>query len=299
MRKMKKFGRLSAAALVTAWGLAFAGPAAAATVSATFTTHGSSSSRLLVRGDETFDYSVSGTFIGTVTLQKSFNSSDFKTVLTINSASSGRWDVGEGAGRRVWFRMYCSTHTSGSIVTSMSDVSDRTNTWYNKKNVESLQLNDDGLAVPGTLDVTGAATITGALAATGNSTLTLGRTVMAKTLVGTGATALLGVYTSTVIPVTTSYEQVISSGNLILMAGTPSIATTTVVSGATPLTDGTILVLTSTSATGGLIFQDEGTLTGSLLELGAATRTVDQFNTLRLIFNATLGKWLEESFTAN
>ena len=124
------------------------------------------------------------------------------------------------------------------------------------------------------------------------------RLVLTQSAVGTGGTGTTGVHTSTTIPVTTPFETVISSGLLILMAATPTVATTTAVSGPTALAGGTLLILTSTSATGGLIFQDEGTLTGSLLQLGAATRTVDQHNTLVLIFDSVAGYWKEIAFGA-
>lgn len=122
--------------------------------------------------------------------------------------------------------------------------------------------------------------------------------IVTKTAVGS-ATGLYGVYASSTIPATTGYETVISSGLLVLLTSTPNISTTTAVSGATPLTSGTHLVITSTAAVGALIFQDEGTLTGSLLELGGNTRTVGRYDILELVFDATDGKWREVSYTDN
>lgn len=152
--------------------------------------------------------------------------------------------------------------------------------------VESVDINvGDDLSVTDDLTVTDDTTL--------NGLITLG-----KTTVGTGQTSLLGIYASTVVPVTASYITVISSAGNILMTSTPNISTTTSVGGTTLLTSGTLLVITST-VTQTVTFQDEGTLTGSFLQLGAATRAVGQYDVLKLIYDATDGFWREVSYTNN
>jgi len=114
-----------------------------------------------------------------------------------------------------------------------------------------------------------------------------------------GKVAITGVVASTTIPVNASYQTIMSTANgTVSITATPSIATTTVVGGATGLPSGTYLVLTSTGASG-VILSDNGTLSGSQLELGAATRTITQYKTLVLIFDAVDSKWRELSFGNN
>lgn len=134
-----------------------------------------------------------------------------------------------------------------------------------------------------------------------------GLETLGKTQVGTG-TGSLGVYSSSAIAVTSSYETVISSGVHILISATPSVSTNTVLLGTgiccdntsgSEIPTGTVLVLTSTASAGSIILQDEGTLTGSRLQLGAATRAVGQFDTLKLIYDADDEFWREVSYVNN
>lgn len=114
---------------------------------------------------------------------------------------------------------------------------------------------------------------------------------------GTGESSTTGMYRSSAVVVTTSWESVISSGGIVVITATPSIATMT--ASGFPLQDGTKLVLFSTSATGGITFQDNGTLSNSQLELGAATRALTLYKTLTLRWSAALGKWIEIAFGNN
>ncbi len=110
--------------------------------------------------------------------------------------------------------------------------------------------------------------------------------------------AITGIVVSTTIPVNSSYESLLSTGSTVILTSVPNISTTTVINGSTLLPSGTYLVLSSTAA-GGVTFQDAGTLTGSQLQLGAATRTVTQYKTLTLIWDATDGFWREISYGNN
>lgn len=147
--------------------------AAAATVSKTFTTHSTASDVLLVYGGESFTYDVSGTFVGTVKLQRSRNGSSWENFLVISSSFSttpaltGTIQVETARGVRQFFRVYASTHSEGSIVTSIADANDLVEEKPNLKGVAAFKLYDDGVVIPGTLDVTGAASVGGALSVTG------------------------------------------------------------------------------------------------------------------------------------
>lgn len=143
----------------------------------------------------------------------------------------------------------------------------------------------------GTETHSGAVTFSGATTLSGGVTTT-GAFILSKT-------ALTGISTGTAITYATPYTTVMSTSNIaVAMLMTPSIATTTVYGGATGLTSGTYLVLSSTGASG-VTFYDNGTLAGSQLELGAASRIVTQYDTLTLIFDATDSKWREVSYGNN
>lgn len=149
-----------------------------------------------------------------------------------------------------------------------------------------------------TLGTVGALNATGLSGSAASQTTTNGITVYKPYRVGTG-TGSLGVYSSTSIPVAATYETVISSGlSSCSITAVPSIATATVVGGATSLPNGTFLVLSSTAGAG-VILQDEGTLTGSKLQLGAATREVKVYKTLTLVYDALDGYWREISYGNN
>lgn len=120
---------------------------------------------------------------------------------------------------------------------------------------------------------------------------------LGKSQVGT-ATGAFGVYASSTIPVGSSYILLLSSGSNLLVTSTPSLSTATSIGGATSIADGTLVVVTSTDAAT-ITLQDDGTLSGSKLELGASTRAISAKKTLTLIYQATLGKWLEIAYGNN
>lgn len=79
----------------------------------------------------------------------------------------------------------------------------------------------------------------------------------------------------------------ISSDAAHTLASTPTIADGT---------KGQIVYLMEVGS-GSVILQDEATLPGSNLQLGAATRTIDAYDVLQLIFDGTY--WIEVSYTNN
>jgi len=139
---------------------------------------------------------------------------------------------------------------------------------------------------------------------TGNSTFPtslgiVGLLGFTKSQIGSG-TAAAGVYASTTIPVLSTLQVLLSSGvGTTTLQSVPNISTTTTFGGATAVPNGTLLVLTSTSSASGVMFQDKDTLTGSALQLGAATRTVSADKVLVLIFNSTTGFWDEVAYGNN
>lgn len=114
-----------------------------------------------------------------------------------------------------------------------------------------------------------------------------------------GKVAITGIVTSTSIPVNSSYETLMSTDNTtVSVTALPSISTTTVPRGTTELPSGTYLILTSTGPSGVVLF-DDGTLSGSRLQLGASTRTITQFKTLTLIYDAVDHYWREIAYGNN
>ncbi len=202
MRMKAMCGRLmSALTLIAVIGLMFpAQTVLAATVTKSFTNHSQASNPLLVFGGETFTYSVSGTWVGEVKLQKSLNGSDYQNFLVISSSFSttpaltGTVFADVALGRTAYYRVYASTYTSGTIVTSLTDANDLVRVERNFKGVENLKFYDDGLVVPGTLAVTGAVSLSGALATTSGG-------VAASSGTSSGATSfkIKGAYTSAAI----------------------------------------------------------------------------------------------------
>jgi hypothetical protein len=203
--------------------------ALATTVSKTFTTHSIAGAALLVHGGETFTYSVSGTFVGVVKLQRSRDASTWTSFLVIPSsftttpALTGTITVDGSGDRREYFRVYCSTHSSGSIVTALADVNDLVQDFRNKRGGIILQLYDDGIVVPGTLSVTGASTLTGAVAGSAAFTTTAGG-FAASSGTSAGATPfkLKGAYTSTQIGTLSA-----SAGEVIYNTTTASLCNST------------------------------------------------------------------------
>ena len=122
--------------------------------------------------------------------------------------------------------------------------------------------------------------------------------VFAKTQVGSGDSSTTGVYITTTVPVSSSYETVISSGGSITLTSTPNISTMN--AQGLPLASGTFLIITSTATSAdAVVFQDAGTLSGSALQLGAASRSISLYKTLVLIFDAKDGFWRELAYGNN
>ena len=109
------------------------------------------------------------------------------------------------------------------------------------------------------------------------------------TLTRTSVTLL----TATQIPLTTSFENLVSNGSgPITLTATPTIPTAGIVSG-------TIIVL-STVGTIPFRIQDAGTLAGSGVQVASPSyRQIGQYQTLALIYDGADGFWRELAYGAN
>ena len=123
--------------------------------------------------------------------------------------------------------------------------------------------------------------------------------VYAQTNFGSAQNASFGVFASSTIPVSvggSSYINLISSANAtVLMNSTPTIST--VNAQGLPIAGGTILVFTTT-ATAEIGLVDNGTLSGSLIKLGAGDVTIASVTSSfspTFIFNSVDGFWHELS----
>ena len=124
-----------------------------------------------------------------------------------------------------------------------------------------------------------------------------------------GATSNLGINNSaptafghTGSQALTASSQIVASATHVLLTATAAISltgTTPTISAAAPYVpqDGQVLYLVVAGTAGHTItFTSQGTLAGSALSLGAATRVVNRGGCLSLIYNSTLAEWVETGF---
>lgn len=218
---------------------------------------------------------------------------------TTNPPTNDIWcNGGRVAGNSVLsYTEVCQDYLGNLVATSTSGVQALGTSSLPWENFYSMGETITGASVVG---VIGTANATGTGNASGPSQISAvgGINLSTAQQVGSGQSQNLGITISTTIPVLSSYEVLLSSGGNILMTATPTISTLTVSGSGTGLNtvaDGTILVLTSTSTTV-ITLQSNGALSGSLIKLGAATRAITQFKVLTLIFQKTLGMWLELAY---
>ena len=109
------------------------------------------------------------------------------------------------------------------------------------------------------------------------------------------ATALTGVTASTTIAFTSAYWIVTSSGGVVPMVATPAISTAA--TSGVNITSGQTMIIRGTSDANAIVLQDDDSVAGTLLELGATTRTLGLNDIIYLLFDATSGRWLEVSYS--
>lgn len=216
---------------------------------------------LYLRAGESLTYESSGTYTGTVLLEKSRDSVNYEpigisTANQVDNAFTGTiYNGDEGQ----FFRFRISTITAGTVEAYLYDRDDLVNFIKNRKSVEKVYAYDDTVRLNTKLVYTPEATVTL------NSTTEIDETIFKNT-----------------------FNVITSSGGALLMASVPTIDTTRPV-------DGTMLIIQSSTNT--VTFQDAGTLAGSGLELGSNTRALGVGDILELIFRN--GSWYEIGFYNN
>lgn len=237
---------------------------------------------LLLRNGQTVNYKIQNGVnpnFATVLLEKSCDGSNFKGLdvavsTTNNSNGSIVQDTipVEGCpGGKVWYRFRTSSYTSGISSTTLNEVDAVEGSFYNKQAESIFDLYSGGVKANGYSKI-------GLLSFTQTANAAMGA--------------------ATEIPVVTSYATIVSTGLNVLVTATPSISTATLQGGTTSIADGTFLIITST-ASQTITLQDEGTLTGSKLQLGASTRAISIYKVLTLIYSAVDGYWREKSYASN
>lgn len=143
----------------------------ALTVSASFTATGSGD-YLGVKNRDSFTYTVSGTWVGTVILESTKDGGlTFSTVATLTSnATATPVDVNVNDSDRISYRFRCTAYTSGTIVTSLIEA-DLTLVEYFDANGKSVFKVTEGGPVSGVANSAASYTVTGGTAA--NATMYL------------------------------------------------------------------------------------------------------------------------------
>jgi len=128
-----------------------------ATLTASFTATGAGQA-ISMKHLEYMDYSVSGTFVGTVQLQRSFtNGSTWEVVLSATGAVSNNLKVENKSQGSTLYRWVCSAFTSGTIVTTLSDNSATVlSTWKNSEDRVVAQITEAGISALSFSPISGA-----------------------------------------------------------------------------------------------------------------------------------------------
>ncbi len=116
------------------------------TVSASFTSAIAGSLIALKQGD-LLTYSVSGTFVGTVVLEKSFTAGQtWVQVASAATTASNSIEVQNPDGGAVYYRFRCSAYTSGTIVTSLVRASKTLQEFRDRDGNLLFKIDEDGIA---------------------------------------------------------------------------------------------------------------------------------------------------------
>lgn len=107
---------------------------------------------LNIRHAESFSYSVSGTFVGTVVLEKSVtNGQAWDTVLSTTAAASGSIKVESNDHGPTMYRFRCTARASGTIVTSITETADLLDQVNDANGKSVTKVFEDGFEVRGTI----------------------------------------------------------------------------------------------------------------------------------------------------
>lgn len=253
--------KIIAIALLTMFGLV--GKSQAVQVSksissTTFVNGFAASDVLLLRANESMNYTLSGGATGTIHLEKTIDGTNWNIILSsTNNSSTGRRTGTEFSGDKdTMYRWRASTMTgAGSFSVILQDNDDFVGELRNRKGIPAVTFTDERVLLP-RLNL---------VPANGDTPVSFSATTRFEDYDFPG-----------------SYAVVTSSGGAILLTATPTISTATA-------RTGDIFIIHSTTAT--ITVQDDGTLAGSALELGASTRALGVGDILVLIYRA--GKWWE------
>lgn len=161
----------------------------AATVSTSFTAVGAGGVHS-VNDKDKIDYTVSGTFVGTVELQRSYDGGQsYQVVTSKTAAATGQIAVSTPGGQPALYRFYCRAFTSGTIVTSIADVAVAVQVFTDKNGKTVATFTEAGLDITGDLAVGG--TFSAVSGAGANTTLSnLGTTAINASLLPGGSVNL-------------------------------------------------------------------------------------------------------------
>lgn len=231
--------------------------------STTFVSGFAASDVLLLNPRESLNYTLTGGATGTIHLERSVDGSNYTVLLsTTNNPTTGRLSGTQFSGEQTsFYRWRASTMTgAGSFNVALEDNDDFVGEIRNNKKVPSITFTDERVYVP------------------------------KLRFEPTGETAIVVRSTDTLLPSNfpKSYAIITATGSAMVMTSVPTISTAAAVLG-------DIYIIQSTTAT--ITVQDDGTLAGSALELGAATRALGVGDILGLIYRG--GKWWELFFANN
>lgn len=149
-----------------------------------------------------------------------------------------------------------------------------------------------GLQAAGAVAITGGSIAATPISGAAGSFTTLAASTSASIagLLATPPTALQTLAAANLIAVAGTKVRVVGNGGAVVMTSTPTIALGTI--------DGQELLVQGTSDVNTVQLQDDGSLAGSKLRLGAANRTLGAGDTIRFSWDSTLQFWLETSFTS-
>lgn len=247
---------------------------------------------LHVRRGESFTYDLSGTFSGTAVLERSrTGGAAWETLVTATAAASGTIVNESPDSSSEWYRWRCTARASGTLVTSLADVADVVQAVRNRQGDVVHQISDDGVAITGTLAVSGTLTPAGSVVRTSQK-----RIVSAAGCAKAGATAGFVVAagdnvalvtcpqsqtgSTLVVPITgmkvgdtiTSFHligQIESGGNAV----TVDAALRKMTAAAADVTDASVGAITQLSVTADTIMSESNTNKASLTEVVGADET--------------------------
>ncbi len=120
-----------------------------ASISKSFTAAGVGNALLVGFGDS-FDYEISGTFVGTAKLERSENGgASWEVISSHTGAASGTFFVQNRTRGNEVFRWHCTAFTSGTIVTSLADVASVLQEFKGADGSTIFSTTDDGIDLAG------------------------------------------------------------------------------------------------------------------------------------------------------